>query len=90
MEKVIFTDPELNEEIEFFVIEQTQINGIKYLLVAEDDAEDSCQNGGRGFHMVSACGKVKAGRYAVKDNYAKEGDKRAANGVEKVIESRRH
>ena len=41
MEKVIFTDPETNEEIEFFVIEQTQINGTKYLLVAEDDAEDS-------------------------------------------------
>jgi hypothetical protein len=41
MEKVIFTDPEINEKIEFFVIEQTQINGTKYLLVAEDDAEDS-------------------------------------------------
>lgn len=41
MEKVIFTDPETNEEIEFYVIEQTQINGTKYLLVAEDDAEDS-------------------------------------------------
>ena len=41
MEKVIFTDPETNEKIEFFVIEQTQINGTKYLLVAEDDAEDS-------------------------------------------------
>lgn len=41
MEKVIFVDPETNEEIEFFVIEQTQINGTKYLLVAEDDEEDS-------------------------------------------------
>ena len=41
MEKVIFVDPETNEEIEFFVIEQTQLNGTKYLLVAEDDEEDS-------------------------------------------------
>ena len=41
METVIFVDSETNEEIEFFVIEETQINGTKYLLVAEDDTEDS-------------------------------------------------
>lgn len=40
MEKVIFTDPETNEKVEFFVIEQTQINGTKYLLVAEDETDD--------------------------------------------------
>ena len=40
MEKVIFTDPETNDKIEFFVIEQTQINGTKYLLVAEDETDD--------------------------------------------------
>ena len=40
MEKVIFTDPETNEKIDFFVIEQTQINGTKYLLVAEDETDD--------------------------------------------------
>lgn len=40
MEKVIFTDPETNDKIEFFVIEQTQINSTKYLLVAEDETDD--------------------------------------------------
>ena len=35
MEKVVFVDPETKENIEFFVIEETQINGKKYLLVTE-------------------------------------------------------
>lgn len=39
MEKVIFTDPETQETVEFVVEEETQLNGIKYLLVSED-AED--------------------------------------------------
>lgn len=39
MEKVIFTDPETQEEVEFVVEEETQLNGVKYLLVSED-AED--------------------------------------------------
>lgn len=40
MEKIIFLDPETNEEIEFAVEEETQLNGIKYLLVSEgDDSE---------------------------------------------------
>ena len=36
MEKVIFIDPETNEEIEFAVEEETQLNGVKYLLVSEE------------------------------------------------------
>ena len=36
MEKVIFVDPETKENIEFFVVEETQINGTKYLLVAKN------------------------------------------------------
>ncbi len=36
MEKVIFTDPETQETVEFVVEEETQLNGIKYLLVSED------------------------------------------------------
>ena len=36
MEKVSFTDPQTNELIEFVVEEETQVNGIKYLLVSED------------------------------------------------------
>ena len=39
MEKVKFTDPETLETVEFIVEDQTQVNGIKYLLVYED-AED--------------------------------------------------
>ncbi len=39
MEKIIFTDPDTDEEIQFFVLEQTCIAGITYLLVAEE-AED--------------------------------------------------
>lgn len=41
MEKVVFVDPETKEEIEFFVLEETQINGKKYLLVTEEEDGDS-------------------------------------------------
>ena len=41
MEKVIFVDPETKEDIEFFVVEETQINGKKYLLVTEEEDGDS-------------------------------------------------
>lgn len=39
MEKVIFIDPDTNEEIAFAVEEETQLNGAKYLLVS-DGAEE--------------------------------------------------
>lgn len=41
MEKVIFVDPDTNEEIEFFVVEETQLNGQKYILVTEEEDGDS-------------------------------------------------
>mgnify|MGYP002770081774 FL=1 len=41
MEKVIFTDPETKEQIEFYVLEETQINGNKYLFVTEEEDGDS-------------------------------------------------
>lgn len=41
MEKVTFIDPETKEEINFFVEEETQINGKKYLLVTEEEDGDS-------------------------------------------------
>lgn len=41
MEKIIFTDPETKEEIELYVLEQTCIGGITYLLVTEEEEEDS-------------------------------------------------
>ena len=41
MEKVVFVDPETKEEIDSFVVEETQINGKKYLLVTEEEDGDS-------------------------------------------------
>ena len=41
MEKIIFTDPESKEELEVYVLEQTCINGVTYLLVTEEEVEDS-------------------------------------------------
>ena len=41
MEKIIFTDPENQDELEVYVLEQTCINGITYLLVTEEEEEDS-------------------------------------------------
>lgn len=40
MEKITFIDPETKKEIEFFVVEETQINGTKYLFVTEEEDED--------------------------------------------------
>ncbi|MCI7106765.1 MAG: DUF1292 domain-containing protein [Lachnospiraceae bacterium] len=39
MEKVKFVDPQTDEVVEFAVEEETQLNGIKYLLVS-DGKED--------------------------------------------------
>ena len=35
MEKIKFTDPDTQEVVEFAVEEETQLNGIKYLLVSD-------------------------------------------------------
>lgn len=40
MEKVTFVDPETKEELQFFVVEETQINGIRYLFVTEEEDGD--------------------------------------------------
>lgn len=42
MEKVLFTDPETQETVEFAVEEETQLNGVKYLLVSQntEDKDD--------------------------------------------------
>lgn len=37
MEKLIFTIPDTQEEVEFYIVEETRINGINYLLVTETD-----------------------------------------------------
>lgn len=41
MEKVHFTDPETQESAEFYVLEQTTIRGMNYLLVTVDEEGDS-------------------------------------------------
>ncbi len=41
MEKIIFTDPENQEDLELYLLEQTSINGTTYLLAAEEEEEDS-------------------------------------------------
>ncbi|MGN0142930.1 MAG: DUF1292 domain-containing protein [Roseburia sp.] len=41
MEKVIFVDPETKEETDFFVVEETQLGGHRYLLVTEEEDGDS-------------------------------------------------
>ena len=41
-EKLIFTFEDTGEQVEFYVLEQTKVNGMSYLLVTdstEDDAE---------------------------------------------------
>ena len=40
MEKVKFVDPDTNEEIEFFVEEETKINCTRYLFVTEAEEGD--------------------------------------------------
>ncbi len=42
MEKVTFTSEQTQEETEFYVLEQTKINGISYILVA-DSLEDGAE-----------------------------------------------
>lgn len=41
MEKVKFCDPQIQEEIELYVVEETQLNGVKYLFVTEEEDGDS-------------------------------------------------
>lgn len=40
MEKIKFTFADTDEAAEFFVLEQTRINGMNYILVTESDDEE--------------------------------------------------
>ena len=40
MEKIKFTDPDTGECLEFYVLEQTRVNGVNYLLVADSEEDD--------------------------------------------------
>lgn len=43
MEKIIFTFEDTKEEVEFFVLEQTRLNGNNYILVTDsEDDEAEC------------------------------------------------
>lgn len=41
MEKVTFSAPDSDESVEFYVVEQTRINGTDYLLVSVEEDGDS-------------------------------------------------
>lgn len=41
MEKITFTPADMEEPVDFYVLEQTKINGISYILVADDQDEDA-------------------------------------------------
>lgn len=41
MEKITFTFEDANETVDFFVLEQTKLNGATYLLVADNESDDA-------------------------------------------------
>ena len=41
METITLTAPDTGEAIEFYVLEQTCINGVNYILATEEESEDS-------------------------------------------------
>lgn len=41
MEKIIFTSDEMQEKAEFFVLEQTKLNGVSYILVTDSEEDDA-------------------------------------------------
>lgn len=41
MEKIVFTSDGLQEKAEFFVLEQTKLNGVSYILVTDSEEDDA-------------------------------------------------
>lgn len=41
MEKIKFTFEDTNEEVEFFVLEQTKVNGNNYILVTDSEEDEA-------------------------------------------------
>ena len=41
MEKIIITFEDTNEEVEFFVLEQTKVNGSSYILVTDSEEDEA-------------------------------------------------
>ncbi len=42
-EKITFTVDETNEEVELFIVEETRVNGVNYLLVTENDEDEEAE-----------------------------------------------
>ena len=40
MEKIEFTFADTNETVDFYILEETKINGMQYLLVTDSDDEE--------------------------------------------------
>lgn len=40
-EKLVFTYEDTNEQEEFYIVEQTKLNGISYILVTDSEDEDA-------------------------------------------------
>lgn len=41
MEKIKFMSEEMQEEVDFFVLGQTKVNGISYILVTDSEEDDA-------------------------------------------------
>ena len=41
MEKIRFRSEEMQEEVDFFVLEQTKVNGVSYILVTDSETGDA-------------------------------------------------
>lgn len=41
MEKIKFMSEEMNEEVDFYVLEQTKVGGVSYILVTDSEDDDS-------------------------------------------------
>ena len=45
MEKIKFMSEEMNEEVDFYVLEQTKVGGVSYILVTDSEDDDAeCLN----------------------------------------------
>lgn len=41
MEKIRFRSEEIQEDVDFFVLEQTKVNGVSYILVTDSEEDDA-------------------------------------------------
>ena len=41
MEKIKFMSEEMHEEVEFYVLEQTKVNGVSYIRVTDSEEDDA-------------------------------------------------